>query len=1027
MDSGAPRPTQIGPYRILDVLGEGGMGTVFLAEQSTPKRRVALKLIKLGMDSKAVVLRFEQERQALAMMAHDGIAKVFDCGMSDRGQPFFVMELVKGVPLNQFCEQQKLSLPQRLLLMKQVCAAVQHAHQKGVVHRDLKPGNVLVSEDAGKLQVKIIDFGLAKAMGQKLVEATLFTEAGQIVGTPEYMSPEQADPSNADIDTRADIYSLGVMLYEVLVSSLPFSQAELRKAGMLEMQRVLREVEPQKPSTKLTSVAGSAAEIAAARRMSPGALQRALKNDLDWVVLKALEKDRARRYDTANALAADLQRFLDHEPLVAGPPSAGYRLKKLVRRYRGQVLAGAAVLVALVAGGIGTFVQYLRAEDKATEAIDQKGKAEANATLARTNETRANEKAAEALREKGRADAKATELDGKVREFDQLAGVVLYDRAIANEKDLYPAWPHKVEAMATWLRDDAGKLLAMQGGIEQTVHDLQARALPATAKEQEADRRLHPKFAEFEGLGKRVASLRYAQAIRDGKAQLVVPPLTAEQQALDGKALNTLAWDRVAPKAEERKVYGEEALGLACARLAVSKAVTSDEYQLLDTLAWALLANGQDTEAKEQSAAALAKAPEREKESYRGYQRDLDAAIDLAAEALIRSEADLAALSTTVNERRTFRFELESQRFLHDTLADLLTKLRSLAMKEKAEVDKRLAWGKQIESVTLAHPNAKHTWASVRTAIAVADDVVASRLYAGKSIELRDHDITGLVPIGMNPVTKLWEFYELRSAWDGKADPKTIVIPAHEPDGSIEVTGELGIVFVLLPGGTFLMGAQKDDPNGPNYDPGAEGDETPHEVTLAPFFLARHELTQGQWTRLSTGDPDQRQPSYYKAGQTIAGQKITGRNPVEQVDWTMCDTLLSRQGLVLPTEAQWEYGCRGGTTTPWVTELAKLKEFANVADASAKALTTWTCETWTDGHVVHAPVGSFAANAFGLYDVHGNVWEWCLNEHSSGVRSYRGGSFVFPAVFARSAFRPGSAPSFRNDVLGLRPARTSRL
>src|SRR5262245_15407650 len=303
------------------------MGMVYLAEQREPVRlRVALKLIKLGMDSKAVVARFEQERQALAVMQHDGIAKVFNCGTSERGQPYFVMELVKGIPLTQFCEQNKLSLPQRLVLMQQVCAAVQHAHQKGVVHRDLKPGNVLVSDEGGKLQIKIIDFGLAKAMGRKLVEATLFTEAGQIVGTPEYMAPEQADPTNQDIDTRADIYSLGVMLYELLVGALPFLQAELRKAGMLEVQRILREVEPPRPSTKLTRAGDSSTAIANARRMSAGALQRALRTDLDWVVLKALEKDRNRRYDTANALAADLQRFLDHEPLQAGPPSAAYRL-----------------------------------------------------------------------------------------------------------------------------------------------------------------------------------------------------------------------------------------------------------------------------------------------------------------------------------------------------------------------------------------------------------------------------------------------------------------------------------------------------------------------------------------------------------------------------------------------------------------------------------------------------------------------------------------------------------------------------
>ncbi|HEX6812763.1 MAG TPA: tetratricopeptide repeat protein [Planctomycetota bacterium] len=441
MTDSAERPQQIGPYRILDTLGEGGMGTVYLAEQQEPVHlRVALKLIKLGMDSKAVVARFEQERQALAMMQHDGIAKVFNCGTSERGQPFFAMELVKGIPLTQFCEQNKLSLPQRLMLMQQVCAAVQHAHQKGVVHRDLKPGNVLVSDEGGKLQIKIIDFGLAKAMGKRLVEASLFTEAGQVVGTPEYMAPEQADPTNQDIDTRADIYSLGVMLYELLVGALPFPGHELRRAGMLEVQRILREVEPPKPSTKLKSSVAAAPEIAAARRMSTGALMRALEHDLNWVALKALEKDRNRRYETANALASDLQRFLDHEPLLAGPPSASYRLRKLVRRYRGQVLAATAVLLALIGGSVGTFVQYLRAEDKAADALEQKNIAEHHEKLAtqraEDNAKLAKEKSELAAAEekaKEQAQRSAAEADQRVKE---LAQVIAFQEAQWAELDL---------------------------------------------------------------------------------------------------------------------------------------------------------------------------------------------------------------------------------------------------------------------------------------------------------------------------------------------------------------------------------------------------------------------------------------------------------------------------------------------------------------------------------------------------------------------------------------------------------------
>ena len=358
------------------------------------------------MDTLAVVRRFEQERQALALMDHEGIAKVYDVGTSDRGQPYFVMELVKGIPLDEFCERNRLSLPKRLELMQQVCAAVQHAHQKGVIHRDLKPGNVLVSDLDGRLQIKIIDFGLAKAMGQKLIQESLFTELGMVMGTPEFMAPEQADPSNLDIDTRADVYSLGVMLYQLLVGELPFSGKELREAGILGMQKLLREVDPPRPSTKLTTVAEQSTKVATQLRITPSALKKALKGDLDWVVVKALEKDRSRRYESANALAADLQRYLDHEPLEAGPPSAAYRLQKLVRRNRGKVAAAALVLAALLLGGVGTYVQWQRAEVEAADNLKLAKENEqiaAEKTQLAASETAAKEAAVAALGERDAA------------------------------------------------------------------------------------------------------------------------------------------------------------------------------------------------------------------------------------------------------------------------------------------------------------------------------------------------------------------------------------------------------------------------------------------------------------------------------------------------------------------------------------------------------------------------------------------------------------------------------------------------
>jgi len=347
----AAAPSQIGPYRILDRLGAGGMGEVYVAEQTEPvKRRVALKLIKLGMDSHEVVARFRQEQQALALMSHDSIAKVFDVGTTERGQPYFVMELVKGVPLDEYCDTHRLALPERIGLMQQVCAAITHAHQKGVVHRDLKPSNVLVSDEGGVARVKVIDFGLAKAMGPKLTDASLFTEAGQILGTPGYMAPEQADPTNVDVDTRADVYSLGVILYKLLVGEPPFSNDHLWRGGFMGVLRVLREEEPLRPSQKLSSMGPATTKVCGDRRMSSAALRRTLQTDLDWVVLKALEKDRNRRYDSPAALAAELQRYLDHEPLLAGPPSAWYRTQKLLRRYRGQAIALGAVTGSLIAG-----------------------------------------------------------------------------------------------------------------------------------------------------------------------------------------------------------------------------------------------------------------------------------------------------------------------------------------------------------------------------------------------------------------------------------------------------------------------------------------------------------------------------------------------------------------------------------------------------------------------------------------------------------------------------------------------------
>jgi tetratricopeptide (TPR) repeat protein/serine/threonine protein kinase len=336
-------------YTLVELIGEGGMGSVYLASQNEPvKRQVALKLIKSGMDSKAVLARFDAERQALARMDHPNIARIYDGGVTASGRPYFVMELVKGVPLTEYCDAHRLSVAARLELFVSVCQAVQHAHQKGIIHRDLKPGNVLVTEVDGRPTPKVIDFGVAKATEQKLTEIS-FSDTGAIVGTPAYMSPEQADPSSMDIDTRTDVYSLGVMLYELLTGSPPIDASRFKRGAVLEMLRMVREEDPRRPSTKL-STAAALANIATNRNIEPAKLARLLKGELDWVVMKALEKDRTRRYDTANGLARDIQRYLADEVVEARPPSAGYRLKKFVRRNPLQLALAVAVVLLLLGG-----------------------------------------------------------------------------------------------------------------------------------------------------------------------------------------------------------------------------------------------------------------------------------------------------------------------------------------------------------------------------------------------------------------------------------------------------------------------------------------------------------------------------------------------------------------------------------------------------------------------------------------------------------------------------------------------------
>ena len=410
---------RIGRYKILQKLGEGGCGVVYMAEQTEPvRRKVALKVIKLGLDTRQVIARFEAERQALALMDHPNIAKVLDAGTTDSGRPYFVMELVKGIRITEYCDQNHLATSERLNLFTQVCQAIQHAHQKGIIHRDIKPSNILVTLHDGVPVPKVIDFGIAKATEQPLTEKTVFTAFGQFMGTPAYMSPEQAELGGLDIDTRSDIYALGVLLYELLTGRTPFDAKELLQAGLDEMRRRIREEEPVRPSTRLSTMADAdLTEVAQRRQSEPAKLARFIRGDLDWIVMKCLEKDRNRRYETANGLAMDLRRYLNDEPVVARPPSQLYRFRKLVRRNKLGFAAGGTVAAALLAGTIVSTWLFF-GERQAERAV-------------RTQAERADRNAAQETRQRQRAETAAQEASKTLAtsDFLQASRLLAQDKA----------------------------------------------------------------------------------------------------------------------------------------------------------------------------------------------------------------------------------------------------------------------------------------------------------------------------------------------------------------------------------------------------------------------------------------------------------------------------------------------------------------------------------------------------------------------------------------------------------------------
>jgi serine/threonine protein kinase len=471
----------IGRYKILEKVGEGGCGVVYVAEQTEPvRRRVALKVIKLGMDTKQVVARFEAERQALAMMDHPNIAKVLDAGATENGRPYFVMELVRGIKITEYCDQNNLTTKERLDLFIKVCQAIQHAHQKGIIHRDIKPSNILVTLHDGVPVPKVIDFGIAKATEGRLTDATVYTQLHQFIGTPAYMSPEQAEMSGLDIDTRSDIYSLGVLLYELLTGRTPFDAGELMASGVDGMRKTIREKEPIRPSTRFATLEGEELTTTAKRRSTEiSKLVHQLKGDLDWIVMKCLEKDRTRRYETANGLAADLKRHLNNETVVARPPSSAYRFQKLVRRNKLAFSAGVAIAAALLLGIISATWQAVRATHAKQEALAAQQQAEASekeALAAQANESRLR-KQAEAARSQseGLVTFMLQDLQPALKDYGRLSLLKQVDEKTV---DYFAALPPELRNPATELAqagavEDLAEILHTSGDTKAAGAKLQ--------------------------------------------------------------------------------------------------------------------------------------------------------------------------------------------------------------------------------------------------------------------------------------------------------------------------------------------------------------------------------------------------------------------------------------------------------------------------------------------------------------------------------------------------------------------------
>jgi len=1037
LESHAQKKTR---YVFKGEIARGGMGVVLKVWDEDLRRNLAMKVVlgdgdQSGQDAGTPVSavrpkmlgRFLEEAQVTAQLDHPGIVPVHELGLDDRGRVYFTMQLVKGQTLREVFRavhegEDGWTQTRALMVILKVCEAMSFAHSKGVIHRDLKPDNVMVGRFG---EMYVMDWGLARVLGHEDLrdiriespsvaprtvidsdrreaagsshgESTLYTMDGDVVGTPAYMAPEQARGEIDKLSPRSDVYALGAILYHLLTGQAPYTPVGVKKLSQHMVWRWVLEG-PPKPIHELT---------------------REVPAELAAICDKAMAREPEDRYQDMADLGEDLRAYVENRVVRAYETGAVAELRKWVVRNKGLAASTLAGLV-LAMGGLAAVVFIKAAGEKRERQL--RNVAVENATEAQRQESIARLEREKVLRLSAFQDLE--DLEGRAQA-------------------LWPARPETVPEYEAWL-GDAAKLVAGLhaapgseiGGHYQTLEELRARAVPATPEEIEQDRRANPRYQEYVTLRNRRDTLRRARAVREARAVPASFQIDPGDLPASAEALNEIAWPLVDP---QRTEFGREAEGLAVARQTLETAAADERAAAADTLAWAYFANGLDDDAIASSEAALDAAAPAERAEYEGYLGELEAAIQAARgepgrRELERVEAELAEVEADVSGRLTWRFENTDDQWWHDQLEELVADINAFADEDTglvAGTSKRWGWGierrlefaRTVKERTISGPRASELW---RQAIASIADPRESPEYGGLRIEPQ----LGLIPVGRDPESNLWEFAHLQSG----------TIPVRARDGELVVTEETAIVLVLLPGGTFTMGAQAENPAGPNYDPEARPREGPvHEVTLDPFFVSKYEMTQGQWQRFTVDNPSQFYPGCGRS-------RVDLTSPVEQVSLLDCNDVLSRMELGVPTEAQWEYAARGGSDLPWWTgpEEVDLEGAANLADryAISKGAGWSMYEDWLDdGHWVHAPVGSFDANRYGLHDVYGNVWEWCRDlfesyvfrarkgdglrqVRNSTVYAVRGGAFNTTAFNCRSAERNSVTPQQRASSIGVRPVR----